>query len=94
MDYTKILLFFGLIMNIIAFSAMGIDKRKAIKGFRRIPEKTLFLLSLLGGSFGAFLGMYAFRHKTKHLSFKIGFPLILILHMAIVFCILYFFNIS
>lgn len=69
-------------MNIAAFAAMGIDKAKAKRGAWRIPEKTLFLLSLLGGSAGAWGGMYFFRHKTKHLQFVVGMPFIFILHLA------------
>ena len=66
-----------LVMNLIAFALMGIDKRKAKKGARRIPEKTLFLFTALFGGLGGTLGMYRFRHKTKHWYFKLGFPLLL-----------------
>ena len=55
-------------MNIIAFFLMGIDKYKAKKHKWRIPEATLFISSIAGGSIGALLGMYTFRHKTKHLT--------------------------
>ena len=64
-------------MNIIGVAVMGIDKNKAKKKAWRIPEKTLFLVSLLGGSIGTWAGMYIFRHKTKHWYFVIGMPLIL-----------------
>ena len=63
-------------MSVITFFVMGSDKRWAIRGARRVPEARLFLLALLGGGIGGFLGMYAFRHKTRHLHFVIGFPLI------------------
>lgn len=63
---------------------MGIDKRKAEKGAWRIPEKTLFLLTILGGGIGTIAGMYIFRHKTKKLEFTIGMPAILILEIIAV----------
>ena len=72
-----------LILNVAAFLAMGADKKRAIQQKRRIPEKTLFLLALLGGSLGAYMGMQSFRHKTKHLKFTIGLPAILVAHLAL-----------
>ena len=68
-------------MNLAAFAAMGIDKRRAKRGAWRIPEKTLFLLALAGGSAGALAGMYTFRHKTRHKKFVVGIPAILALHI-------------
>ena len=79
----KIFLIYLLLMNIAGFAAMGIDKYKAKAHAWRIPEKTLFGLSLLGGSAGTWAGMYAFRHKTKHWYFVVGMPLILILQICI-----------
>ena len=70
-------------INIIAFLAMFIDKRKAQKGKLRIPEKTLFTLVALGGGIGGIAGMYIFRHKTKKARFVVGFPLILIFEIAV-----------
>lgn len=64
---------------------MGADKRKARLHQWRIPEKTLFLSAIAGGSVGAMLGMTFFRHKTKHLSFLLGMPAIFIAQL--VFCI-------
>lgn len=72
------------IMNLVAFCLMGIDKRKAIKGAFRIPEATLFIVALIGGSIGSILGMYTFRHKTRHFSFVYGMPAILILQILLV----------
>lgn len=72
-----------LIVNILGFTMMGIDKQKAIKKRWRIRESTLFLIALVGGSFGSILGMRVFHHKTKHWYFVCGMPLILILHIAI-----------
>ena len=77
-----------LCINIITFFAMYIDKRKAKKGKRRIPEKTLFILVGLGGGIGGILAMYLFRHKTKKTRFVIGFPAILIFEVLVVIAIL------
>jgi uncharacterized membrane protein YsdA (DUF1294 family) len=71
-------------MNIIGLAVMGIDKSKAKHHEWRIPEKMLFLVSLLGGSIGTWAGMYIFRHKTKHWYFVIGMPAILILQCVVV----------
>ncbi|MBQ6293789.1 MAG: DUF1294 domain-containing protein [Lachnospiraceae bacterium] len=73
------------IINLVAFAIFGIDKKRAKKGQWRIPEKTLFLSAILGGSIGAILGMYLFRHKTKHWYFRIGIPAILIAQIVIVY---------
>lgn len=62
---------------------MGIDKSKAERHAWRISEKTLFLVSLLGGSTGTWAGMYIFRHKTKHWYFVVGMPAILIIQIAV-----------
>ena len=66
-----------LAVNLAAFLLMGVDKRRAKKDAWRIPEKTLFLPVILGGSIGGILGMRVFRHKTRHWYFRFGFPLIL-----------------
>lgn len=87
----EILCVYLLIINLLLFAMMGIDKRKAIKGKWRIPEKTLFLLALIGGSIGGIAGMQVFRHKTKHLRFKLGFPAILILQIALAIGAVYLF---
>ena len=79
-----ILLIWVLVWTLIAFALMGIDKWKAQHDSRRIPEKTLFLSAILGGSVGSLAGMYLFRHKTKHLSFTVGMPLILAVQVALV----------
>ena len=73
-----------LVVNVLLFALMGIDKWKAKNGRWRIPEKTLFLAAILGGSVGGILGMRVFRHKTRHNSFKYGFPAILIAQLALV----------
>lgn len=84
MQISKIVLIYFILINILGFSLMGIDKYKAKKHLWRIPEKTLFLASILGGSVGTLAGMYAFHHKTRHWYFVIGMPAILILQAALV----------
>ena len=70
-------------INLVTFAVYGIDKAKAKRGTWRVPEKTLFLLPLLGGSLGALLGMRVFHHKTKHWYFVWGIPLILLAQIAL-----------
>ncbi len=77
-----------ILINIIAFIMYGVDKSLAIKHRWRISEATLILLAVIGGSVGAFLGMQVFRHKTKHIKFVIGVPVIFILQVVIAFFIL------
>jgi len=73
-----------LFINILAFLAMWIDKRKAKYGKWRIKEMTLLILALLGGSIGGILGMYTFHHKTKKPQFYIGFPVILVCQIVLI----------
>ena len=73
-----------IIINIIGFFAMGIDKWKAKNNAWRIPENTLFAITALGGGIGTIAGMYMFRHKTKKAKFTIGLPGILILEIAFI----------
>ena len=79
---TTIYVYLALI-NLAAFLAMHRDKQAAQRAARRTPERTLFLLAILGGSLGAMAGMKAFNHKTRHKSFTIGMPLILALQLAL-----------
>lgn len=76
-------IYYWMIINIVAFFLMGIDKKKARTGAWRIPEKTLFLSAILGGSIGSICGMQLFRHKTKHKSFVIGMPAILVVQLSL-----------
>ena len=71
------------IINLVGLYVMWADKRKAKKDQWRIPEKALFLVALLGGCLGTTLGMYWFRHKTKHWYFKYGMPAILVIEAAL-----------
>ena len=77
------LLYYLAFVNFLLFVLMGVDKAKAKRGARRFPEATLFFLAVLGGSIGGIAGMAAFRHKTLHKSFRIGFPVILIAQLAL-----------
>ena len=78
-----VLLVWLAVINLLTFIVYGADKRRARKGKWRVPEKTLFLLPLLGGSVGALLGMKVFRHKTKHWYFVWGIPIILLAQTAL-----------
>lgn len=82
MEMHAVAFLYVIIMNIIGVMMMGIDKSRAKRHAWRIPERTLFLISLLGGSVGSLAGMYLFRHKTKHMKFVIGMPLILLIQIA------------
>ncbi len=79
---------FLLVMNVLAFALMGIDKLKAKAGVWRVPEKTLFLVTALFGGLGGTLGMYFFRHKTKHWYFKFGFPALLVVQIVLLALVL------
>lgn len=77
------MLVYLILINAAGFVLMLADKHKARKKLWRIPEATLLTAAVLGGSLGTLLGMYAFRHKTRHLKFSIGVPVILVLHIVI-----------
>ena len=78
----KGLLIYLIVMNLIGLAVMAMDKSKARHHAWRIPEKILFLVSILGGSVGTWAGMYLFHHKTKHWYFVVGMPLILAAQLA------------
>ena len=80
----KNLIIYLIIINIIAFLAMFIDKKKAEKNKWRIKESTLLILALIGGSIGAITGMYVFHHKTQKPRFYIGIPIIIVLHILLI----------
>ena len=82
MNSLFLLLYYLLGINIITFILYGVDKYKAQKNKWRIPEKTLILFAVFGGSIGALLGIKVFHHKTLHKKFKYGVPAILILQIA------------
>ncbi len=81
---TETVLLLLLAANVLSFSLMGADKRRARQGAWRIPERTLFLAAALFGALGGVLGMRVFHHKTKHLRFRLGFPALLIAQAALV----------
>jgi len=83
MDWWIVLVLYLLVINLVTYLLYGLDKWKAKKNKRRIPEKVLLSFAAVGGSVGALLGMYGFRHKTKHMKFKVGVPLILLAHVAL-----------
>ena len=84
-NYKTIIVIYMVIMSIIGFASMGIDKKW------RTPEKTLFIIAFLGGAAGSVLGMRIFKHKTKHIKFVILMPLFLVLQIAalLFICIVY-----
>lgn len=79
----KYFLLYLLLINAVGFSLMLIDKWKAKHNRWRIPEATLMTVAALGGSIGSLLGMYTVRHKTKHIKFTVGIPLILVAQIAL-----------
>jgi uncharacterized membrane protein YsdA (DUF1294 family) len=79
----KYLLIYLLIINAVGFVLMLVDKFKAKKKLWRIPEATLMTVAAIGGSIGSLLGMYTFRHKTKHIKFTLGIPAILAVQIAV-----------
>lgn len=86
----KLILLYLLIINAAGFVLMLVDKFKAKKNLWRIPEATLMLVSALGGSVGSLIGMYTVRHKTQHLKFTIGIPLILAVQIVLTVWIVVF----
>lgn len=81
---SKIILALLVVMNTLAFAMMGADKRRAQKGQWRIKEATLFLVTALFGGLGGTLGMFVFRHKTKHWYFRLGFPALLAVQAVLI----------
>ncbi|HIT90294.1 MAG TPA: DUF1294 domain-containing protein [Candidatus Merdenecus merdavium] len=81
----NVILYYLIFINTIGFLSMGYDKYKAKKQLWRTKEKTLFFIAIIGGSVGSILGMQVFRHKTKHLSFTLGFPIIFLIQFAAIF---------
>ena len=80
---------FVVVMNTISFSLMGHDKKRARQGKWRVPEKTLFLVTACFGGLGGVLGMKVFHHKTQHWYFKVFFPVLLIVQIALLAFVVY-----
>ena len=87
---TRNIVIYIIVINIIGFLIMFIDKQKAKRGAWRIPEKTLFIITALGGGIGTIAGMYTFRHKTQKLQFIIGLPFITILEIILAIYLIFF----
>lgn len=83
-----LLLFCIIGVNVITFVVYGVDKLKAKKGKWRVPETTLLLLAIIGGSVGAWCGVKVWHHKTKHLKFKYGIPLIMAVQVGLLLCLM------
>jgi uncharacterized membrane protein YsdA (DUF1294 family) len=79
----KHLLLAFLLLNLFGFLIMWWDKRRARLNGRRVPEKTIFLVALFGGSPGCWMGMRLFRHKTQHWRFSLGLPAIMLLQAGL-----------
>ncbi|MDD3416740.1 MAG: DUF1294 domain-containing protein [Lachnospiraceae bacterium] len=84
MNVLKIILLYLLFVNLLGYFLMGIDKLKAKRQSFRIPESTLFLTAIIGGSIGTILGMYSFRHKTRHPFFVYGLPAIFLIQLILI----------
>ncbi len=87
MEVTTLILIYFVAINCIGFGTMGLDKLKAKKKLYRLSEAMLFWIAIIGGSIGSLIGMYTFRHKTKHLTFVIGIPLIISIQFILLFII-------
>lgn len=84
MNAITLIIIYLAVINFISFIVMGVDKHKARKRAWRIPESTLFVLALIGGSIGSIAGMHLFHHKTRHWYFLYGMPAILIIQILLV----------
>lgn len=89
MNSFDIIILYVAAVNVVSFLMMGIDKRKAVKRAFRIPESTLFVLAIIGGSIGSIIGMHLFRHKTRHWYFLYGMPVILALQIILILAVLF-----
>ncbi|WP_131027774.1 DUF1294 domain-containing protein [Clostridioides difficile] len=78
-------LIYFIVINSIAFFSMYIDKKRAVRNEWRIKEATLMSIAVIGGSIGSMIGMYSFRHKTKHIKFTFGIPFLLFLQFLLVY---------
>ena len=89
MSVQTFLIGYPIVINVIGFLLMGIDKFRARRRGFRIPEATLFIIAIIGGSIGSLLGMHIFRHKTRHRSFTIGMPVILVIQIIFVLILIF-----
>lgn len=84
MGYLSLLLAYFLLVNLISFVLFGVDKKSAAAGSWRVPESNFFLLALIGGALGIYLGMRFFRHKTRIIKFSYGIPVLFLVNIAMV----------
>lgn len=89
MNSFDLIVAYVIFMNVVSFIVMGIDKRKARKRAFRVPEATLFVLALIGGSLGSIVGMHLFHHKTRHWYFLYGMPVILALQVILILAVVF-----
>ncbi|MCM1414657.1 MAG: DUF1294 domain-containing protein [bacterium] len=89
MNSFDLILSYVAIVNLVSFAMMGIDKRKAKKRAFRIPEATLFVLAVIGGSLGSVIGMHLFHHKTRHWYFLYGMPVILVIQILLILALVF-----
>lgn len=89
MNVITLLVIYFAAVNVTGLFLMGLDKHKAVKQHWRIPESTLFIVAVIGGSIGCIIGMYAFRHKTRRWYFVFGMPAILLIQLGIIAVIIY-----
>jgi len=83
------IIYYYILINILLFILMGIDKSKAIKNKWRIRERTLILTGFLGGALGGFLSMKVFHHKTQKPLFKVSYSLALVMHLCFIWLVFY-----
>lgn len=88
MKVILLIVIYILAVNVLGFALMGIDKSRAKKRGFRIPEATLFVVAIIGGSIGTIIGMFSFRHKTRHWYFLYGLPVILLIQIALVIAVI------
>lgn len=89
MNSFDIIILYAVAVNVVSLIVMGVDKRRAIKQAWRIPESTLFVLAIIGGSIGSIIGMHLFHHKTRHWYFLYGMPVILALQILLILALVF-----
>jgi len=89
MNSFDLIILYAVAVNVASLIMMGVDKRRAIKRAFRIPESTLFVLAIIGGSVGSIIGMHLFHHKTRHWYFLYGMPVILALQLMLLFALVF-----
>ena len=88
---SKVVIAYLVMVNLVGFWMCLWDKRRAVKNLWRIPERRFFLTAVLGGGPGVLAGMYAFRHKTRHRTFTVGIPVIIIVEFILILAYIWYF---